>query len=99
MQKFSEAPDRKRDDAYIKRNPLGKKKETCSFFSSRRRRVNTLISLATSGKPRDRFKAARWLTCPQVATIYFTNDPQLKTPNNGLIKITTEKPYNGLNNY
>ena len=51
MQKFPEVPDRKREDACTKRDPLGKRKKPV-LFSAVTGEVTTLkIFLAADGKP------------------------------------------------
>ena len=64
MQKLPEALIGSMGKARVKKEKelLLQKKESHSLFSSGRRRVYTSISLAANGKPRDRFKAAPWLT-------------------------------------
>ena len=86
-----------RKRASAKRNPLGKKKETrCHSIVTGK---VTTHNLSCCWWEAQCLWAALWLTFPLVAAISFTNDPWLKTPNNGLIKITTKTLYNGLNNY
>ena len=88
MPKLPEAPDRKRGDPCTKKEPSTQKKEAC------------YLSAVTSGEtthrkaPYVRLKTTRRLTFSLVAAVPFTNDPRLKTPNNGIITITIKAPYN-----
>ena len=91
MQKLPEDPDRKRVNACAKKELSQQKKEACSL-SAVTSGVTTLKSflLLVEG-------TMRLLTFPLVAVISFTNEPQLKAPNNGLIKITIKTYYNRFN--
>ena len=98
MQKLPEAPDRKKGGAYSKEGTFSAKERSLFSLSAVTSEVTTPKSflLQVEG-PCVRLLTMRWLTFPLVAAASFTNDPQLKTPNNGLVRITIKTPYNGLN--
>ena len=98
MQKHPEAPDRKRSNACAKKNSLGER-NSFSFSSDRRSDNARNLSCCWWRAQCVRLLAVRCLTFLRVATVSFTNDPRLKTPNDAPVKIITKTPYNGLNNY
>ena len=82
MQKIQEAPDRKWDEACAKGNRLGKRKKSSSLLAvaGEVARLKSFLLLVEG------------LTCSSlgytlvnlllVASVSFTNDPRLPTPNN-----------------
>ena len=96
MQKLPEAPDRKKGDRCAKKATVFAKEGNLFSFSSGWRSDNLKLSCCKWKAPRVCFYAARWLTFPLVATVSFTNNPRLKTPNNRLVKTAIKTSYNGL---
>ena len=99
MQKLTEAPERKGSDAYAKKEPSRQKKEA--------RALSAVPSEVTTSKYF--LLLVEGTLCPSLddtlanlsmsSSRLFYQRPTTKTPNNGLIKITTKTSYNGLNNY
>ena len=96
MQKLPKAPDRKRGDACAKEGTMSAKKKKKRKKKKKKKPIlfqQWLAKWQHLNLPCCWWKAhcacfyeARWLTFPRVAAVSFTNNPRLKTPNNGLIK-------------
>ena len=94
MQKHSEVPDRNRGDA------CEKKKKEQSRGKKESRSPSAVTGKMTTLKSFLLLMEEPYVSVfPLVATVSFTNNPRLKTPYNGFIKITIKTPYNGLNDY